>query len=131
MEKITYSFEISVDNIAAVEVIETVSDTKQLGKGERSPVKGEGDTHKPEPVRARVTSDVVFQLPTGHPRRDELEGFESDTEEGHDVLVRQAFPQHSLAVECLLVWLRDKCGETAASMTHLLSPRRISSGVNP
>jgi hypothetical protein len=45
--------------------------------------------------------DVICEIPTGHPIRDELERSGGDTEEGNDVLVFQTFPHYSLLVEGL------------------------------
>jgi hypothetical protein len=48
-------------------------------------------------------SNVVRQVTTGHPFRDELERSRSDTEERNDVLVFQTFPNYSFLVEGLRV----------------------------
>lgn len=49
--------------------------------------------------------NILRQAPTRHPRRNELEGVESDTQKGEDVRMIQAFPYHSFSAECLRGWL--------------------------
>jgi hypothetical protein len=48
-----------------------------------------------------VLLDVICKVPARHPIRDELERSGSDTQEGDDVFVFQAFPYYSLLVKGL------------------------------
>jgi len=48
-----------------------------------------------------VVYDVLQQVPTRHPLRNEVEGIGSDTEQGEDVWVCQVFPHYSLFAESL------------------------------
>ena len=91
----------------------------------------EGDTHESGQVSGWVTSNVFPQFPTGNPRGNELEGFESDTEERNYVWMCQMFPRDSLAAEKLSVRSLGKNGESTALMAYLPNPRGIFSAVGP
>jgi len=60
-----------------------------------------GDTHKTMPICIWVFPDVFRQDSTRHPFRNKLKRNGSDTEEGDNILVFQAFPHYSLLVEGL------------------------------
>lgn len=65
--------------------------------------------------------NVSLDVPAGHPFRDELEiRIGSDTKEGHDVVMRQTFPDHSFLVELLHFINEDRqAGKDLVSTMYL------------
>ena len=66
------------------------------------------------PVRVWVTGDVLGQVPTWHPIRDQSRRIESNTQKGDDVRMSQVFPDHSHLAKDL--W--DPCASGSGKLCH-------------
>ena len=81
-----------------------------------------------KPVCIWVISDVLCQVSTRHPFRDELERAGGNGEEREDVLVLQAFPHDSLLVEglwALLATGNEKMRSVKGLFSRVGSVRRV------
>jgi len=62
---------------------------------------GNMNTHETDSVYIGMLPDVLRQVPTRYPFRNELERGRSDTKEGDNVSMFQAFPHHSFPIKGL------------------------------
>jgi len=62
---------------------------------------GNVNTHETDAICIGVLLDVLHQIPTRYPFRNELERGRSDTKEGDNVSMFQAFPEYSFPIEGL------------------------------
>ena len=92
--------------------------------GNDNRVKCEGrDTHETKPVCIWVISDVLRQVPTRRPFKNELERIRGSAEERDDVLVIQAFPHYDLLVERLRAASATGDKKTVSTKQPLLPPQ--------
>ena len=83
--------------VASVKVVEAFCDVQQLSRAFRMIGRGCGEmTHKGNPIRAGIFRDVMCQNAVGHPLGNDLQRFDSNTKEGHNVGVPQSLPHDRL-----------------------------------
>ena len=88
------------------------------------------ETYKTKSVCVRVPVDVLQQIPTRHPIRNELEGGNSYAPEGDDVHVLHVLPCDSLLVRLLGPFENDG-RERKEWIAYLLNPPWVPVGINP